>query len=64
MEEIRKACKGAKKVLVVEMSMGQMIDDVKLALEFKLPIDFYGRQGGFVPGPVEILEKIKEMGGK
>jgi 2-oxoglutarate ferredoxin oxidoreductase subunit alpha len=41
-----------------------MLDDVKMALEYKLPIEFYGRQGGFVPGPQEILEKIKEMGGK
>ena len=61
---INEACKKAKKVLVVEMSLGQMIDDVKMALEYKLPIEFYGRQGGFVPGPQEILEKIKEMGGK
>jgi 2-oxoglutarate ferredoxin oxidoreductase subunit alpha len=63
-EEIRAACKNAKKVLVVEMSMGQMINDVKTALEFSLPIEFYGRQGGFVPGPQEILEKLREMGGK
>jgi 2-oxoglutarate ferredoxin oxidoreductase subunit alpha len=61
---INEACKSAKKVLVVEMSLGQMLDDVKMALEYKLPIEFYGRQGGFVPGPQEILEKIKEMGGK
>jgi 2-oxoglutarate ferredoxin oxidoreductase subunit alpha len=60
-EAINAACKSAKKVLVVEMSLGQMIDDVKMALEFKLPIDFYGRQGGFVPGPQEILEKIRGM---
>ena len=58
---LREACKVAKKVLVVEMSMGQMIDDVKMALEYKLPIEFYGRQGGFVPGPEEILEKIRGM---
>jgi 2-oxoglutarate ferredoxin oxidoreductase subunit alpha len=61
---INEACKSAKKVLVVEMSLGQMLDDVKMALEYKLPIEFYGRQGGFVPGPQEILAKIKEMGGK
>jgi 2-oxoglutarate ferredoxin oxidoreductase subunit alpha len=62
-EAITEACKNAKKVLVVEMSMGQMVNDVKTALEFNLPIEFYGRQGGFVPGPQEILAKIKEMGG-
>jgi len=63
-KELREACKNAKKVLVAEMSMGQMIDDVRLALGDKLPISFFGRTGGFVPGPQELLEKIKEMGGK
>jgi 2-oxoglutarate ferredoxin oxidoreductase subunit alpha len=71
---INEACKNAKKVLVVEMSLGQMLDDVKLALHSTslggnseasktgLPaIEFYGRQGGFVPGPQEILEKIRGM---
>jgi 2-oxoglutarate ferredoxin oxidoreductase subunit alpha len=58
---LNEACKKAKKVLVVEMSLGQMLDDVKMALEYKLPIEFYGRQGGFVPGPQEILEKIRGM---
>jgi 2-oxoglutarate ferredoxin oxidoreductase subunit alpha len=61
--ELKAACKNAKKVLVVEMSLGQLIHDVKVALEFNLPVEFYGRQGGFVPGPQEILTKIKEMGG-
>ena len=66
-EAIRKACKNAKKVLVVEMSLGQMIDDVKLALfagDDKRPdlsVEFYGRQGGFVPGPQEIVEFIRGM---
>ncbi|MCL2754970.1 MAG: 3-methyl-2-oxobutanoate dehydrogenase subunit beta, partial [Oscillospiraceae bacterium] len=55
--------KNAKQVLVVEMSMGQMIADVKVALEYNKPVEFYGRQGGFVPGPQEILAKIKELGG-
>jgi 2-oxoglutarate ferredoxin oxidoreductase subunit alpha len=60
-KEIRAACKNAKKVLVVEMSTGQMIDDVKMALEYKLPVEFYGRQGGFVPGPQEIYGQIKKL---
>jgi len=62
-KELREATKNAKQVLVVEMSMGQMIADVKVALEYNKPVEFYGRQGGFVPGPQEILEKIKTMGG-
>ncbi|MDR0222640.1 MAG: 3-methyl-2-oxobutanoate dehydrogenase subunit VorB [Oscillospiraceae bacterium] len=60
-KELREACKTAKKVLVAEMSMGQMVDDVKLALECKLPVEFFGRTGGFIPGPGEILNKITEV---
>ncbi|MCL2693903.1 MAG: 3-methyl-2-oxobutanoate dehydrogenase subunit VorB [Oscillospiraceae bacterium] len=63
-KQLKEATKNAKAVLVTEMSMGQMIDDVKMALESKLPVEFYGRQGGFVPNPDEILKKIKEMEGK
>lgn len=63
-KELREATKNAKKILVVEMSMGQMVDDVKLAVECKLPVEFVGRTGGVIPNPTEILEKIKEMGGK
>ena len=62
-KEINEACKSAKKVLVSEMSMGQMVDDVKLALECRLPVEFVGRTGGVIPSPAEILNKIKEMGG-
>ena len=62
-KEISEACKNAKKVLVTEMSMGQMVDDVKLALECRLPVEFVGRTGGVIPSPNEILNKIKEMGG-
>ena len=56
-----------KKILCVEMSMGQMIEDVKLAVDCKIPVDFYGRTGGMVPTPAEVLaeiEKIAAEGGK
>ncbi len=61
--ELNAAVKNAKKVLVVEMSMGQMIDDVKLAINCSKPVEFFGRTGGVIPAPAEILAKIKEMGG-
>ena len=61
--ELNDAVKNAKKVLVVEMSMGQMVDDVKLAINCSKPVEFYGRTGGVIPAPAEILAKIKEMGG-
>lgn len=63
-EEINEACKGVKRVLCVEMSMGQMIEDVKLALECRLPVDFFGRTGGVIPKPSEILEQIKILAAK
>ncbi|MBE7036959.1 MAG: 3-methyl-2-oxobutanoate dehydrogenase subunit VorB, partial [Ruminococcaceae bacterium] len=52
-----------KAILSVEMSLGQMIDDVKLAVESKIPVDFYGRTGGNIPYPEEIVTKMKEIVG-
>ncbi len=60
-KEINEACKNAKEVLCVEMSMGQMIDDVKLALNCSLPVSFFGRTGGIIPQPAEVLEEIKKL---
>lgn len=50
-----------KALLSVEMSMGQMIDDIKIAIAGKLPVDFYGRSGGMIPTPEAICDKIKVM---
>ena len=52
-----------KKFLCVEMSTGQMIEDVKLAVGDKAEVHFFGRTGGIVPTPKEILNKIIELGG-
>lgn len=51
------------KFLVVEMNMGQMVDDVKVATSCKKPVEFFGRTGGVIPTPDEILAKIEEMNG-
>lgn len=59
--EVAKACKDAKNVLCVEMSMGQMIDDVKLAINCSKPVTFFGRTGGVIPKPTEVLEEIKKL---
>lgn len=48
-------------LLVVEMSMGQMIDDVRLANECKLPVHFVGRAGGMIPSPQLVVDKVKEI---
>ncbi|GAA0177859.1 3-methyl-2-oxobutanoate dehydrogenase subunit VorB [Clostridium sediminicola] len=47
--------------LSVEMSCGQMVEDVRLAVEGRKPVSFYGRSGGMVPHPEDILEKVKEI---
>ncbi len=60
-KEIATACENAKNVLCVEMSMGQMVDDVKLALECKKPVTFFGKTGGIIPKPTEVLDEIKKL---
>jgi 2-oxoglutarate ferredoxin oxidoreductase subunit alpha len=47
--------------LVTEMNSGQMLEDVRLAVQGRTPIRFYGRMGGVVPLPDEILSEIKAM---
>ena len=48
----------AKAFLVVEMSMGQMVDDVRLAAKGRVPVEFYGKSGGLIPTPGEVLDVI------
>ena len=63
-EAFNKALNGKeKKFLCVEMSTGQMVEDVKLAVGDKAEVHFFGRTGGIVPTPKEILNKIIELGG-
>jgi 2-oxoglutarate ferredoxin oxidoreductase subunit alpha len=47
--------------LVVEMNMGQMFDDVRLAVSGRVPVEFYGRTGGVVPFPDEVLGEIHRI---
>jgi len=47
-------------MLDVEMNAGQMVEDVRLAVNGKIPIEFYGRMGGIVPDPEEILKVLEE----
>jgi len=50
-----------KKILVVEMSAGQMIEDVRLAIEGKAEVFFHGRPAGGIPTEGEVLEVIKKI---
>jgi len=49
-----------KGILDVEMSAGQMVEDVRLAVNGKVPVEFHGRMGGMVPTPEEILEALEQ----
>jgi 2-oxoglutarate ferredoxin oxidoreductase subunit alpha len=51
----------ARQILVVELSAGQMIEDVRLATRCRIPISFFGRLGGVVPLPEDILEEIRKL---
>lgn len=55
-----KAVDNAKAFISVELSMGQMIEDVRLATECKRPITLCNRAGGMIPSPEQVLEAIKE----
>lgn len=57
-QALRRAAETAEAFLCVEMSMGQMVDDVRLAVAGRRPVHFYGRTGGIIPSPEEILEQI------
>ncbi|MCL5289539.1 MAG: 3-methyl-2-oxobutanoate dehydrogenase subunit VorB [Bacillota bacterium] len=56
-----KAAEQAQRFLCVEMSMGQMIEDVKLAVNGKKPVHFYGRSGGMVPLAKDVLAEVKKI---
>ncbi|MBN1805052.1 MAG: 3-methyl-2-oxobutanoate dehydrogenase subunit VorB [Sedimentisphaerales bacterium] len=60
-EQISKAAEEFRIFLTVEMSTGQMIEDVKLAVAGKVPVVFYGRTGGGVPTVDDVLEKIRQL---
>jgi len=57
-EAVREFAKRTKYFLVFEMNMGQMVEDVRLALEGKGEVFFYGRPGGVIPTPSEVLRVI------
>lgn len=51
----------ARAFLSVEMNMGQMVDDVRLAVAGRRPVEFFGRTGGVIPTPVEVLARIEDL---
>lgn len=65
-EPFERAVKHCSAVVSVELSMGQMIEDVKLATQGKVPVTLCNRVGGIIPEPEEVLEEIHKVvyGGK
>lgn len=63
---IQQLAENVKGILSVEMSAGQMVIDVKLAVNGKVPVEHFGRYGGVIPSPGEVVEAIEQklMGGK
>jgi 2-oxoglutarate ferredoxin oxidoreductase subunit alpha len=58
---IEKTVPQMKGILVVEMSAGQMVEDVSIAVRHRAPLYFYGRMGGMLPSPEDILTLIKSI---
>ena len=58
-KEIAAMARGKKGVLVVEINAGQMVEDVRLAINGEVPVEHFGRLGGMVPEPEEIVNALK-----
>ena len=63
-ERISRLADEARAFLVVEMNAGQMVEDVRLAVSGQAPVHFYGRMGGVVPMPEEVLDEIRSLHGQ
>ena len=58
-QKIAEMAQKVKGMLVVELNAGQMIEDVKLAVDGKVPVYHFGRMGGMIPSPDEVLDALK-----
>jgi 2-oxoglutarate ferredoxin oxidoreductase subunit alpha len=59
-KKINKLADKVRLMLAVEMSAGQMVEDVLLSVNGKVPVYYYGRMGGMIPTPDEVVENLKE----
>lgn len=58
---LRELAERVSGMLVVEMNAGQMVEDVRLAVEGRVPVEFYGRMGGVIPSPEEVVSALKKL---
>jgi pyruvate/2-oxoacid:ferredoxin oxidoreductase alpha subunit len=61
--ELRALADRVRTILVAELSVGQMVEDVRLAVAERCPVEFYGRMGGNVPTAEEIVEQVMRLPG-
>lgn len=60
-QPIRELAERVHGVLTVEMNSGQMVEDVRLGVEGRCPVEFYGRMGGIIPSPEEIVGALNKL---
>ncbi len=59
-KQLAKVAKNMKGVLTSEINAGQMVEDVRLAINGAIPVEHFGRLGGIVPDPEEVIAALKE----
>lgn len=60
-KEVQRIGKKVKGILSVEFNAGQMVEDIRLAVEGSVPVQHFGRLGGIIPDPDEVVEALKRM---
>jgi 2-oxoglutarate ferredoxin oxidoreductase subunit alpha len=60
-QRLAELASAGKRFLTVEMSAGQMVEDVRLSVNGVQPVGFYGRLGGMIPSPVDILDQVEQL---
>jgi 2-oxoglutarate ferredoxin oxidoreductase subunit alpha len=60
-KEVEKLSRQVKRILVVEMNTGMMLEDINNIVQGRVPVEFYGRLGGVTPFPDEILDEIRRV---
>ncbi|HXF99164.1 MAG TPA: transketolase C-terminal domain-containing protein, partial [Bacteroidota bacterium] len=60
-KQIRELAERVHGVLTVEMNSGQMVEDVRLGVEGRCPVEFYGRMGGIIPSPEDIVRALNKL---
>ncbi len=63
-QKVRELAERVHGILTVEMNSGQMVEDVRLGVEGRCPVEFYGRMGGIIPSPEEIVKALEKLAGK